>query len=80
MKVLLCGDGNAMHVLAACASSSPDTHVTILSLSVGEADELRDAIPNEGIRCVDDIGNVVAVGRPNLVVDRVSCYTVVNVL
>lgn len=69
MKVLLCGGGNAIHVLSAYVSAKPDTHVTILSLFPGEADRLRDAIPEEGIRCVNDLGDDV-LGKPNAVIDK----------
>lgn len=69
MKVLLCGGGNAIHVLSAYVSAQTDTHVTILSLFPGEADRLRDAIPEEGIRCVNDLGDDV-LGKPNAVIDK----------
>ena len=72
MKVLLCGGGNAIHVLSAYVSAKPNTHVTILSLFPGEADRLRDAIPEEGIRCENDLGDDV-VGKPDAVIDKVSC-------
>jgi len=72
MKVLLCGGGNAIHVLSAYVSAKSDTHVTILSLFPGEADRLRDAIPEEGIRCVNDLGDDV-LGKPDAVIDKVSC-------
>ena len=72
MKVLLCGGGNAIHVLSAYVSAKPNTHVTILSLFPGEADSLRDAIPEEGIRCENDLGDDV-VGKPDAVIDKVSC-------
>ena len=71
MKVLLCGGGNAIHVLSAYVSAKSDTHVTILSLFPGEADRLRDAIPEEGIRCVNDLGDDV-LGKPDAVIDKVS--------
>ena len=70
MKVLLCGGGNAIHVLTAYISAKPNTHVTILSLFPGEADKLRDAIPNEGVRCVNDLGDDI-IGKPDAVVDKV---------
>jgi len=69
MKVLLCGGGNAIHVLSAYVSAKPDTHVTILSLFPGEADRLRDAIPAEGIRCINDLGDDV-LGKPDAVIDK----------
>jgi len=69
MKVLLCGGGNAIHVLSAYISAKPDTHVTILSLFPGEADRLRDAIPEEGICCDNDLGDDV-IGKPDAVIDK----------
>lgn len=73
LKVLLCGGGNAIHVLSSYVSAKPDTHVTILSLFPGEADRLRDAIPKEGIRCMNDLGDDV-LGTPDAVIDKVSIY------
>ena len=70
MKVLLCGGGNAIHVLSAYISAKDDTHVTILSLFLGEADRLRDAIPDEGIRCVNDLGGGDIIGKPNAVIGK----------
>ena len=72
MKVLLCGGGNAIHVLSAYVSAKPNTHVTILSLFPGEARRLRESIPEEGIRCENDLGDDV-VGKPDAVIDKVSC-------
>ena len=69
MKVLLCGGGNAIHVLSAYISAKDYTNVTILSLFPGEADRLRDAIPDEGIRCVNDLGEDI-IGKPNAVIDK----------
>lgn len=69
MKVLLCGGGNAIHVLTAYVSAQPDTNVTILSLFPGEADRLRSAIPEEGIKCINDLGDDVY-GKPDAVVDK----------
>eukprot|EP00581_Thalassiosira_minuscula_P008322 CAMPEP_0183703908 /NCGR_PEP_ID=MMETSP0737-20130205/1452_1 /TAXON_ID=385413 /ORGANISM="Thalassiosira miniscula, Strain CCMP1093" /LENGTH=427 /DNA_ID=CAMNT_0025930711 /DNA_START=154 /DNA_END=1437 /DNA_ORIENTATION=- len=69
MKVLLCGGGNAIHVLSAYVSAKSDTHVTILSLFPGEADRLRDAIPDEGIRCANDLGDDI-IGKPDAVIDK----------
>lgn len=68
-KILLCGGGNAIHVLSAYASARSDTHVTILSLFPGEADRLRDAIPDEGIRCENDLGDDV-LGKPDAVIGK----------
>jgi len=69
MKVLLCGGGNAIHVLSAYVSAKPNTHVTILSLFPGEADKLREAIPEEGIRCVNDLGDDI-LGKPDAVIGK----------
>ncbi|KAL7537902.1 hypothetical protein ACHAWF_005929 [Thalassiosira exigua] len=69
LNILLCGGGNAIHVLSAYASAKSDTNVTILSLFPGEADKLRAAIPEEGIRCINDLGNDVY-GKPNAVIDK----------
>ena len=73
MKVLLCGGGNAIHVLSAYASSNPNNHVTILSLFPGEADRLRQAMPEEGVRCKNDLGEDV-IGRPDAIIDEVCCH------
>jgi len=69
MKVLLCGGGNAIHVLSAYISAKDYINVTILSLFPGEALLLRDAIPDEGIRCVNDLGEDI-VGKPNAVIGK----------
>ena len=68
MKVLLCGGGNAIHVLSAYISAKDDIHVTILSLFPGEADRFN-AIPDEGIKCVNDLGDDI-VGKPNAVIGK----------
>lgn len=69
MQILLCGGGNAIHVLSSYISARDDTHVTILSLFQGEAEKLRDAIPEEGIRCINDLGEDVY-GKPDAVIGR----------
>ncbi|KAL7472065.1 hypothetical protein ACHAXS_012404 [Conticribra weissflogii] len=68
-KVLLCGGGNAIHVLSSYVSSKPNTHVTVLSLFPGEAEKLRNAIPPEGVRCINDLGEDVY-GKPDIVTDK----------
>lgn len=52
MKVLLCGGGNAIHVLSSYVSSLDDCEAMVLSLFPGEADRFRDALTEEGIRCM----------------------------
>ncbi|KAL9186206.1 hypothetical protein ACHAXT_005444 [Thalassiosira profunda] len=69
LKVLLCGGGNAIHVLSSYVSAQDDTHVTILSLFPGEAERLRAAIPDEGVRCLNDLGDDV-VGKPDAVIEK----------
>ncbi len=69
MKVLLCGGGNAIHVLSSYISARSDTHVTVLSLFPGEADKLRDAIPEEGICCINDLGDDVY-GKPDAIIGK----------
>lgn len=66
MKVLLCGGGNAVHVLTSLISAQPENDVSILTLFPGEAERLRKAIPEEGIQCVNDIGDDVY-GKPVMV-------------
>jgi hypothetical protein len=68
-KILLCGGGNAIHVLTSYIGSLPDFNVSIFSNFPGEADRIRDAIPDEGIRCVNDLGED-KYGRPVQVSDR----------
>mmetsp|Transcript_6413 Transcript_6413/g.13979 ORF Transcript_6413/g.13979 Transcript_6413/m.13979 type:complete len:321 (-) Transcript_6413:93-1055(-) len=70
MKVLLCGGGDAIHALAAHTSAKPDVHVTILSLFPGEAGQLRDAIPDEGVQCVNELGEGLVRGKPDAVIDN----------
>jgi len=68
MKVLLCGGGNAIHVLTAYAGSLPDCEVCILSLFPGEADRLRSSLGEKGVKCVNDLGPDVY-GMPTMVSD-----------
>lgn len=56
MKVLLCGGGNAIHVLSSFIGSKDDCDVCILTLFAGEADRLKNAVPDEGIKCENDLG------------------------
>ena len=56
MKVLLCGGGNAIHVLTAYVSSLDDCQASILSLFPGEAERLSSNITDQGIRCMNDLG------------------------
>jgi hypothetical protein len=69
-QVLLCGGGNAIHVLASYVSSLTDTEVCILSLFPGEAERLRNSIPDKGIKCVNDLGDDVY-GKPTKISDDV---------
>lgn len=71
MKVLLCGGGNAIHVLSAYISDLPGVECCILSLFPGEADRLRSSIPEEGIRCENDLGASVY-GKPEMISDDVE--------
>ena len=76
MKVLLCGGGNAIHVLASYIGSLPDYEVSILSLYPGEAQRLKDAMiattksddakDRGGIQCTNDLpgGGGVVYGKP----------------
>jgi hypothetical protein len=68
-KVLLCGGGNAIHVLASMIGSRPDCDVSIFSTFPGEADRIRDAIPEKGIQCVNDLGED-KYGKPVKVSDK----------
>ena len=56
MKVLLCGGGNAIHVLTSYVSSLVDCEASILSLFPGEAERLSSNITDQGIRCMNDLG------------------------
>ena len=69
-KVLLCGGGNAIHVLASYVSSLPDTEVCILSLFPREAERLRNSVQDKGIKCVNDLGDDVY-GKPTKISDDV---------
>lgn len=71
MKILLCGGGNAVHVLSSYIGAHPDNEVHILSLFPGEALRLRNAIPRTGIQCINDIGDDVY-GSPLTVSARVE--------
>jgi hypothetical protein len=68
MKVLLCGGGNAIHVLSSYIGSKPDCEVNVLSTFPGEADRLRMSMPDEGIKCMNDLGKDVY-GKPTLISD-----------
>jgi len=70
MKVLLCGGGNAIHVLTAYAQQAGDVDVCVLTLYPGEADRFRAAVASSanGIECQNDLGPHVY-GKPTLVTD-----------
>jgi hypothetical protein len=72
MKVLLCGGGNAIHVLTSYISAQPYNDVSILSLFPGEAERLSTAITDEGIKCMNDIGDDVHGRKPVLVTSSVE--------
>ena len=55
-NILLCGGGNAIHVLTAYIGSQPDCNVSVFSTFPGEADKFRAALPEEGIKCMNDLG------------------------
>jgi ketol-acid reductoisomerase len=55
-KVLLCGGGNAIHVLTALIASKPNCEVSIFSTFPGEAQRITDSMPSEGIQCMNDLG------------------------
>jgi len=68
MKVLLCGGGNAIHVLTCYIGSLPDCEARILSLFPGEAKRLEDALDDEkGIRCENDLGPDPVYGKPAMI-------------
>lgn len=70
MKVLLCGGGNAIHVLTSYIGSLPDCEVNILSLFPGEAKRLQDALPKQGIACQNNLSKTVyRCGKPLQVSD-----------
>ena len=70
-QVLLCGGGNAIHVLTAYVGAQPDCDVCVLTLYPGEADRLREACASKGVVCQNDLGPDV-VGKPVLVTDDPS--------
>ena len=59
MKVLLCGGGNAIHVLSSYVGSQPDCEVVVLTLFPGEAERFAKAVPDKGIACENDLGPAV---------------------
>ena len=71
MKVLLCGGGNAIHVLTSYVGSKPDCEVSVLTLYPGEADRFRAACPDEGVQCQNDLGPDVY-GKPKVITDDPS--------
>ena len=67
MKILLCGGGNAIHVLTSYIGAQSDCEVCVLTLYPGEADRFRTSC-KEGIVCKNDLGADVC-GQPALVTD-----------
>lgn len=67
-KVLLCGGGNAVHVLASYIGSLPEAKVCILSLYPGESERLQEAVDSSenGIQCTRNDGLPVY-GKPALI-------------
>jgi len=65
MKVLLCGGGNAIHVLTSYIGSKSDCDVSVLTLFPGEAERFKDAVGEgeKGIKCDNDLGEPVY-GKP----------------
>jgi hypothetical protein len=68
-KILLCGGGNAIHVLTSLIGSRPDCEVCIFSTFPGEADRIRANVPAEGIKCVNDLGED-KFGKPLKISDK----------
>ncbi len=71
-KVLLCGGGNAIHVLTSYIGSLPDAQVSILSLYPGEAERLSNAVSDDGIKCTNDSGGDPVYGKPTIISDDPS--------
>lgn len=69
MKVLLCGGGNAIHVLTSYIGNQSDCEVCILTLCPGEAERLRIATEGNAIACENDLGADAVRGKPDLVTD-----------
>lgn len=70
MKVLLCGGGNAIHVLTSYIGSLPECEVCILSLFPGEAERLQNALDDDeakGIQCENDLGPEKVCGKPAMI-------------
>lgn len=79
MKVLLCGGGNAVHVLTSLLSSLKDCETSILSLFPGEAERLASNITDQGIKCVSDLGPI-RYGKPTKCSDDPSIAANANVI
>ena len=67
MKVLLCGGGNAIHVLTSYIGSQPDCETCIFTLCPGEAEKLQSSIGNTDVIAENDLGNGTVHGKPDLV-------------
>ena len=70
-KVLLCGGGNAIHVLTALVGSNPNYDVSIFSTFPGEADRIREMMSPQGIQCLNDLGPD-KFGKPIVISDDAS--------
>ncbi|KAL7552227.1 hypothetical protein ACHAWF_015446 [Thalassiosira exigua] len=73
-KVLLCGGGNAVHVLTSRIGSLPDAQASILSLYPGEAERLEKAVAaaGKGVHCTTDSGAPPTHGKPAAISDDPS--------
>ena len=71
MKLLVCGGGNAVHVLTSYVSSLKDCEASVLSLFPGEAQRLAGNITDQGIKCINDLGPD-RFGKPTKVSDDPS--------
>lgn len=71
MKVLLCGGGNAIHVLTSYIGAQDDCEVSILTTFPGEAQRLSDNLGGKGVQCLNDLGPDTY-GKPIIISDDPS--------